>query len=41
LNANERVIVNGLQRAIPGREVSPEMQEAATPAAVNRATAGG
>lgn len=41
LNADERVIVNGLQRAIPGREVSPEMHEAETPAPVDRATAGG
>ncbi|MGZ9020615.1 MAG: efflux RND transporter periplasmic adaptor subunit, partial [Rhodoplanes sp.] len=41
LNASERVIVNGLQRAIPGREVSPETQATDTPAAVDRATAGG
>ena len=26
LNGDERVIVNGLLRAIPGREVSPEVQ---------------
>jgi membrane fusion protein, multidrug efflux system len=38
---DERVIVNGLQRAIPGREVSPDVQEAATPARVGQATAGG
>lgn len=43
LKPDERVIVNGMQRAIPGREVSPEIQEAATPApaSVGQATAGG
>ena len=41
LKADERVIVNGLQRAIPGREVSPEVQQAETPAPVGQATAGG
>lgn len=39
LHAGERVIVNGLQRAIPGREVSPEVQEAGTSASLG--TAGG
>jgi RND family efflux transporter MFP subunit len=28
LSGDERVVVNGLMRAIPGREVTPEMQEA-------------
>jgi RND family efflux transporter MFP subunit len=41
LKPEERVIVNGLQRAIPGREVSPEVQEAASPAQARQATAGG
>ena len=41
LKPDERVIVNGLQRAIPGREVSPEVQQAETPAPVGQATAGG
>lgn len=33
LTGDERVVVNGLLRAIPGREVSPEMQTTAPPAA--------
>jgi membrane fusion protein, multidrug efflux system len=41
LSANDRVIVNGLQRAIPGREVNPEMQQAETPAQAEKATVGG
>jgi membrane fusion protein, multidrug efflux system len=31
LKGDERVVVNGLLRAIPGREVSPEVQEAEAP----------
>jgi len=33
LNGDERVVINGLLRAIPGRQVTPEMQTAAEPAA--------
>ncbi len=37
LNGDERVVVNGLLRAIPGREVTPETQTAtAQPAAGGR-----
>ena len=37
LNGDERVVVNGLLRAIPGREVNPEMQTATPqPAAAGR-----
>jgi hypothetical protein len=37
LNGNERVVVNGLLRAIPGREVTPETQTAtAQPPAAGR-----
>lgn len=36
LQGTERVVVNGLLRAIPGREVSPEVQQAAGPAPAGR-----
>jgi RND family efflux transporter MFP subunit len=39
LNGGERVVVNGLMRAIPGREVAPELA-AAPAAAANRPAAG-
>lgn len=41
LKGDERVVVNGLQRAIPGREVSPAVEEAEAPASAAPATAGG
>jgi multidrug efflux pump subunit AcrA (membrane-fusion protein) len=41
LKGNERVVVNGLLRAIPGREVSPEVQEAEAPPEPGAATAAG
>jgi RND family efflux transporter MFP subunit len=41
LNGDERVVVNGLLRAIPGREVSPEVQEAEAPKTDSPAAAGG
>ena len=41
LKVDDRVIVNGLQRAIPGREVSPEIQQAETSAPAGQAAAGG
>jgi len=31
LKGDERVIVNGLLRAIPGREVNPQVEAAASP----------
>ncbi|MBK8176826.1 MAG: efflux RND transporter periplasmic adaptor subunit [Rhodospirillales bacterium] len=39
LKGDERVIVNGLLRAIPGRQVTPEMQGEATPTAASGGTA--
>jgi hypothetical protein len=41
LKGDERVVVNGLQRAIPRREVSPEVQEAEAPKPGAAAAAGG
>lgn len=41
LKGDERVIVNGLLRAIPGREVTPEMQEATSSPAGKQPAAGG
>jgi RND family efflux transporter MFP subunit len=41
LKGDERVVVNGLQRAIPGREVSPEVQEAEAPKPGAPSAAGG
>jgi membrane fusion protein, multidrug efflux system len=41
LAGDERVIVNGLLRAIPGREVNPEVQEAEAPKPGGSAAAGG
>jgi RND family efflux transporter MFP subunit len=41
LEGNERVVVNGLMRAIPGREVTPESEQAVTPTAASPAAAGG
>ena len=38
---DERVVVNGLLRAIPGREVSPEVQEAEAPKPGAQSAAGG
>jgi RND family efflux transporter MFP subunit len=41
LKGDERVVVNGLLRAIPGREVSPEVQEAEAPKPGAPSAAGG
>ena len=41
LTGDERVVVNGLLRAIPGREVTPEVQEAEAPPSGAPAAAGG
>ncbi|QLH38316.1 MAG: efflux RND transporter periplasmic adaptor subunit [Defluviicoccus sp.] len=41
LKGDERVIVNGLLRAIPGREVTPETAQATTPPAGKQPAAGG
>jgi RND family efflux transporter MFP subunit len=41
LKGDERVVVNGLLRAIPGREVSPEVQEAEAPKPGAQSAAGG
>jgi RND family efflux transporter MFP subunit len=41
LKGDERVVVNGLQQAVPGREVSPEVQEAEAPKPGAQSAAGG
>ncbi len=41
LKGDERIIVNGLLRAIPGREVNPQVAEAGTPPTAASASAGG
>ncbi len=41
LTGQERVVVNGLMRAIPGREVSPEVEQAANPPAAASTLVGG